>query len=530
MNRRDFIQTIVALSVSQILGACHFSRRSVPIPEIPPGQVVIDVHAHTFNAADLPVDGFIKYVALSNVKIPDVDTLAAILIHAIADVGAPRFDQEHTRLETLLGQKSLLLKEQKNWEREDKQREDKYRNAVNNAINNIQKQAVMKTAGTSEQAFMQSLYNEFSINAKSAVPVDWYSLSEKGVGVIPRYIVWGAKLLRYRYQQIEDIRETYGHVDLFATTLVDFDLWFADGTNNNAEQKMLLATRVTIEQQMELMRLIARWSGGLVHPYVAYDPRRDVEKGGQALACVKKAIEEQGAIGVKLYPPMGFVALGNKGLEFCNSPDRKFGEKLDEALKGLYRYCEHQEIPLIAHMANSNYNGRCEPYKGRAHPKYWAEVLKIFPKLRLNFGHFGTHELPGGEWSRIMRGLMLDYEHVYADLSHVEEFNDSSYVQKFFVGLDEFFGQEPKNRKLLQQRILYGSDWIMLAKETIGKSYFNEVVGEYGNHMGKPARDQFVGENSVRFLGLASSKNRDRLMKFYRASNMQVPRWMQNVV
>ena len=100
---------------------------------------------------------------------------------------------------------------------------------------------------------------------------------------------------------------------------------------------------------------------------------------------MRDAVERAGFIGVKLYPPVGFLPLGNAGF----SPDAARGQALDQALRALYATCEAEEIPITAHASPGNEFAL--GYGQLAAPERWAPVLREFPNLRLNFGHFG-HE------------------------------------------------------------------------------------------------------------------------------------------
>jgi len=69
----------------------------------------------------------------------------------------------------------------------------------------------------------------------------------------------------------------------------------------------------TMREQLEVMKILSqrRPDGLLIHPFVAYDPWRgavDLAAGrtDSALTEVQDAILNYGAIGVKLYPPMGY--------------------------------------------------------------------------------------------------------------------------------------------------------------------------------------------------------------------------------
>jgi len=91
------------------------------------------------------------------------------------------------------------------------------------------------------------------------------------------------------------------------------------------------------DQRKAMMRLTLE-AGGRVMPFYAFDPRGGLE----AVMRTKRAIETQGFVGVKLYPPLGFRPIGNEDKE------------LDKALLELYGYCCKEEgnpVPIIAHCS-----------------------------------------------------------------------------------------------------------------------------------------------------------------------------------
>lgn len=111
---------------------------------------------------------------------------------------------------------------------------------------------------------------------------------------------------------------------------------------------------------------------------------------------------------MKLYPPMGFAALGNADLkgadsanfwgkeglpDWTNRPD--FGILLDRAMNKLFDWCEVNDVPVMAHTAMSN--GVATQYQELAGSKYWEASLSRHRKLRVSFGHFGdTEEVKDG--------------------------------------------------------------------------------------------------------------------------------------
>ena len=184
---------------------------------------------------------------------------------------------------------------------------------------------------------------------------------------VHRVLRWGHQLTFFRVRIAEAMRDTYPEVNLFTPAMVDMDLWVDDDA------------KVPVRKQLLLYGKIARWSDGRIHPLVAFDPRREVRSGNDplhgSLHWVKQAVEEHGAVGVKLYPPMGFRAIGN-----ANSG-------LDRALETLYSWCEARDVPIMAHCNRSN--GASDGAEDGADPRFWRPVLEKHPHLRLDLGHFG---------------------------------------------------------------------------------------------------------------------------------------------
>ena len=533
MNRREFLQQLSILLASQPLTACCVFSRTDHV-KISSSVIVIDSHCHVFNAADLPIAGFVKEVVLGNVKIPGADTFFGLLLQAFTDVTAPGYKAEKRRLKILMNGGDQLKSLQGDWHREDKQRADLFATSVNKFINDIHFRSFNKQLLSSEEReFHNAVLEETGVSIEEKGLVDWFQKLIETSGLIGRYLLWGVKIVRFRYQQVGDIRNTYPQVDLFTPAIIDFDRWLYpyDGLGPNK-------ARVSIPKQMELMKLITKYTGGRFHPYISYDPLRDIETrregetNGETFEYVKVAIEQQGAIGIKLYPPMGFRAYENTGQNFCDARTQSLGKKLDEALWGVYKYCNERQVPILAHTADSNYNSRCDGYSGRPHPKYWSKVLEAFPDLRINLGHFATHDYPDysrNDWIKAIRELMLNekYKHVYADLSHVEKLSSEPYRKKFFEHLANFLKDDDlENTAKLKSRLLYGSDWFMLAKEKISRRYFTHLVKQFDEYFGKETRNQFIGQNAVNFLGLKTGKNRERLEKFYSKQDISKPAWM----
>ena len=81
-------------------------------------------------------------------------------------------------------------------------------------------------------------------------------------------------------------------------------------------------------------------------------------------------------------------------------------------------------------------------------------------------------------------------------------------------------------------RFLYGSDWIMLAKERISKSYFAHLVKlfdqEFNQSNNNEIRNNFIGGNAYLYLGLDKPKTVKRLKDFYNHNTIVIPHWLEN--
>ena len=149
-------------------------------------------------------------------------------------------------------------------------------------------------------------------------------------------------------------------------------------------------TEVPVPQQVQLMGELARRqdAGLLVHGYAPFNPIRFVKDQADATGAIFDAIDNQGFIGIKLYPPMGFQASGNDKISmhfFDIGEDRNtLGKRIDGALNWIYDYCLKHDVTIMVHTAPSN-TPHGNPYDGlgggrddwsrRPDPKYWDAVL-----------------------------------------------------------------------------------------------------------------------------------------------------------
>lgn len=524
IEKRLFLKSFLASSIFIALPGCSLFCPPDALPDFEPDQFIADIHCHVFNAKDIPVFGFVKYVAMGGIKFPGVATFIGILVNTISAVATPGYKQEEARLVKLLNNTNKALLTQV--DEEERINLKVFKATFNQQIDDIHAQEKNKMLSSDGIELMAQIRKEANVSShdKSLV-IDWFERLTGIPSMLGRYLLWGYKMTQYRYQHIKEIKRTYPAIKLFTPALVDFDRWFASNQQG-------ADTQASIKQQMQLSILHNKLNNGSIHPFVPFDPLRDVETGGQVYIDTVNYIERFGAIGIKLYPPMGFRVYENANIDFCRLDIDNLGAKLDESLMKMYSYCHKHDIPILAHTAHSNYNLKCEVHKGRANPIYWRKVLKKFNGLRVNMGHFATHSLLGNKWSRTIRHLMLEYPNVYADFSHIEGFGNPKYDNQFFSALHQFLdvGSEQKKQRLLS-RFLYGSDWIMLAKERISKGYFAHVVKlfdqEFSQLNNNEIRNNFIGGNAFLYLGLDKPETVKRLKDFYNRNTIAIPQWLE---
>ena len=285
--------------------------------------------------------------------------------------------------------------------------------------------------------------------------------------------------------------------------------------------------------------------------------RRAIEVNHIALSNSAKVTG--GFIGVKLYPPMGFRATDNKHLPdanfnepaFLRSPDTglgsHIGSKLDAALTKLYSWCSANNVPIMAHTSHSF--GPNTDYEDRADPIFWSAVLKqdAFSRLRINLAHFGhfnnavQHAHPQDHvdkcWEWTIGKILTSSAEAYADISSLGEILKTGPSRKIVECMKAFKEHFPDS----DERLLYGTDWSMIAQEErfpklFSSRPFPDVMVFFLRAVGYSDAqiEGIMFRNAVRFLGLGKAERdrfgekstRARLEKFYAAHKLSSD-WME---
>ncbi len=359
--------------------------------------------------------------------------------------------------------------------------------------------------------------------------------------------------------------DTYRPDSISLTTplVIDYEYWFRNSVDTPLEKQ--------IDDIAE--DVVKGWKGRF-HPFVPFDPVREacclrglptpdkpygLPETSSSMLMVKKAIEEQGFIGVKLYHSLGYRPSGNAAVD-----DRRRqlfrdialdpycvlrGEEIDAALETLYRYCSDKQVPITVHCGSDG----IESFPGASfvfgRPDFWIPVIEAHPDLHVNLAHFGwSHDLrytregtitwgsrsgkPEKNWIRIICEMMERFPHLYTDVAQ-HEILEHRQQRRFGADYHHINRDFPG---LVQQRLLFGMDWHVIVRVKHYRRFreaYVRVLQEGGGWSQSQVED-FLGGNALRFLGLLPlatppaagwTGNRVRLAAWYAANGVMPPPW-----
>jgi predicted TIM-barrel fold metal-dependent hydrolase len=530
MTRRAFAASSSSLLVAPLLPFAGGAASAQAV------RGAIDAHCHVFNAADLPITGFVRRVVfedyadqVSSTQLSLPSPLAGLVATVVGFLGQAGVISADEELAMLRGPESGFAPpfDPKSSEIVE-QAGDALRAVLSPETSFVDANAALADLSTEDvDAFRSAVQLELEVegeDADSSAFVDEFAAMARTLfnsfGIVGRTLRWAAWLRAPRMSLVDEMIRIYspsGEVSMFTPALVDFGAWLEDDPASSLEQQ--IAVMEEVQRQTVIQHRI------LLHCYAPFDPLQHLIAASRNLSptvldLLKSAIAEKGFIGVKIYPPMGFMPAGNasggnsypEGIELAADAD--FGAKLDSALGGLFSWAEENQVPLLAHAANSNGSG--PDYSQRANPAHWRAVLERFPKLHICLAHFGRFVKADGSpnWEDSVVALLADYPHVYADLSyHPAALASQSGRDAAIAGLRRVFAEAPG----VDSRLVYGSDWIMMGREAGHESYLDELASLLREAGGSPAQWERIHRlNAAGFLGLsAGSRSRQRLEAWY---------------
>lgn len=220
-------------------------------------------------------------------------------------------------------------------------------------------------------------------------------------------------------------------------------------------------------------------------PFFAIDPRRASRKGKDNLYQMfidAFTDKETPFFGVKCYPALGYLPS-------------------DARLTPIFEVCEEKNIPIVTHCGGEavstyktsiivqNSAGKqielklpSGDRKIRASylndPLHWDSVLSRFPKLKINFAHFGGPS----RWSSDFDSDKVRIEQI---IDRMTTFGESVYTDFSFNLIDKEANKNLKTQidknPLVKSRTMYGTDyWVVLPSEDLSASIqnFTTIMGE----------------------------------------------------
>ena len=556
MQRRQALITMAGLVAAAPLRRVAAQTRLVPPLASPRSSAsipTIDIHCHVFNSRDLPIPGFVTDVYLNSLpKAAQIPAGTVIwFVSQLMDTVAVSAPEEASDLE----KKPRPFPEFKPWSRTlliaDRVRRTVQRltlptpqtqsqiDALDRRIAAALRQAstqrnipLQMPTAAQRQAFLRSLAGfgnpAFSANSKLGLTPDAVALGAAKSPADLVGVLYLASLLTLSRAELTDtlaklpVRHA-SDVRFFAPALVDYSYWLDDFENVSS-----------LDDQIRVMSDVAARKGRsfAVHPYVSFCPWRQIVEPKQ-FDSVKDAIESRGFIGVKLYPVMGFLPIGNANADPAAYPEKlrntrpDWAQALDKSLANLYQWCAQEGVPILAHCSDSQAPSAAAGLRGG--PKGWQDVVANggFSGLRLNLGHLGglwdLAQPSHNDWTESVVRMIADQgNNLYADISDyssimhrpgTSDASDDKAVTSAVVG---FLGQHPAAKS----KLMYGSDWVMLSKDLGAELYYPSMRDRVPTGWGLDAPG-FLGGNAARFIGLAKikgqpvAKTRLRLEAFY---------------
>jgi hypothetical protein len=526
-SRRRVMKTGAVGGLTLLLPGCASSLVRPPLE--PKGRALfIDVHAHILNGADIPVRGFIAKTVVTDNNIP---VLGVPVVNAIARV-LDKVVQAHA-----IGAKEELALICAEFDLDERFCPDgpatggkpsvapPWRNPDDLFGLDLETALSEDPDGIAALSELAMEDDADGMSSKLFVSDRRYPKAFRNLTSRPlrRILNWGRNFAGHRLDNARKFIELYGGeggIDLFVAAMVDYDYWLND------------VAKTEIPDQIKVTGAISKVTGDRVLPFAPFDPFRHCAEGGGPLDWIKAGVADGLVAGVKMYPPMGFLPIGNAGLDEPGGPNwpeqfrdldllnkqlrarmvpgflegdgiARLGADLDDALWALYRWCERNSVPIMAHVAPRR--GAEEGYADRADPTGWEAVLEKCPNLRLNLGHFGgwapiessVSDKPdeANDWPDKALELMRRYPNVYADVAYTHEILDAP--TKYRNDLARMIGTASE----LKSKLMYGSDWFMLAS-ALDHEDFKDAYQSLVETSFSDMRDGFMGGNAARFLGL----------------------------
>jgi len=476
---------------------------------------IVDVHCHNFNADDLPVQGFVRHVALHDSVISPA---VAGLLDVIVQGGAPGYAEEKPRLDALLGAGGF------SGELEGAVAAPPTADPLGQLEREVDTELLDLQARNPDLA-LRAAQDLAADDVRAAVgeeegPIDLARSLRRGVK-------WAKLFTKSRLDLTGVLTSTYPEVELFCPMLVDLGAALGDSAKTTIRQQVILQEKIS---RLSMLRLLPWPSSARIHPFVGFDPRHEVRSRRVGdietpLDVAKDAVHRFGFVGVKVYPPMGFRPINNVPVGDVTATE---AAELNDVLADLYTWCETEQVPITAHCNDTNYASTTYEDAGLAGPAGWIEVLEKYPGLHLNLGHFGgANKVEQSDaWIYQIAEAAAPNNFLFADTGN-HKIYDRAVSQPYLNRLQKMFGAT--QCETMRKRLMYGTDWFMLAIYPDWEKYLPTYRDLYRAKFDEAATDAFLGGNALCFLGFGDPRNQNnrRLWQRYKkyAPN-QMPDWL----
>jgi len=333
-------------------------------------------------------------------------------------------------------------------------------------------------------------------------------------------------------------------IDLYVPLMIDYEYWFQNTPDNPLKKQIeLIHEKIILPYKGRIHPFIpfdpAR---ELAFRKSMLNPDRKPELYG-SLQLVKDAIEHKGFIGVKLYNAMGYKPFNNETVDDKRRSKVKLhkkmgyhifkGDEYDQVLSELYDYCIANEVPITTHCGMYGIESYHNASFDFGQAVFWHEVLsqERYKKLHLNLAHFGWNQKhryhADISWVRDICRMLGDYQHLYTDVGH-HEIVVKRHASKFKSDYEKICRDFP----VVKQRLLFGIDWHVIKRVKNYENFKDCYIGvlKHKYLFTDDEIEYFLGGNAMRFLGLLKGgKNRERLDVFYRKNKIDPPTWFKYV-
>jgi len=552
-DRRNVVMAGLSALASATLSGCvnwRTYRDVLPSPEFLPAPTpagalpVIDAHGHFFNARDVQATGYLAGpVAHAYPEFADLLRALAPVVSRLRHL-APRVDTERELIERYAQGGNTLVPSSMQSKQFRQEQEERLNLRLSELGKELNKSPAFRSAWSKAQGRLTSSSMDGDVIGREelrAIVRD--GLDGRGnVGILSdRSLRFGGPIrfaflmLNARVDNAHAYLQLYGRGEdgppVLGVTdvLVDFNEWLGNESVTSMRDQVLL--------HKQLVRL----SGGMLLPLVGYNPGTDLvalqgrsgDLASQApgLQVVKEAIEQHGFVGVKLYPPNGYLPYGNRpGQNGCSVPAQSQNrpwwdaDRLDQLLMGLYEYCAKREVPVMAH-ANSSM-GVDDQHDALAGVCGWRALnaANKVKGLTVNAGHFGGDD--SDDEAEAFTRLIMEAEslRLYADIGYWDKLlgNDAKVARE---RLRAALSQQRQGLRVVE-RIMFGTDWLMLTQVADHQRYVRSVQ-EALQAIGLSRQDQaaVMAGNALDCFGLRAGKpNFNRFSTVY-ADVMKFARW-----